>query len=326
MTGYFIRRLVGVVPVLLASAAIVWTLMFLLPGDPARLMAGGQSADPEVLRVIRAEWRLDDPAWMQFGRYLGRLLRGDLGLSYLQGRPVSAVLRDHLVPTVVLACAAAALASIGGVALGALAAARRGGATDVLVLALAVLGASTPVFWLALLLMLVFAARLRWFPVLGYGTDGWPLPLLGARLPEWDHLVLPALTLALVTLGAIARVTRASLIEAGGREFLRAAAARGAGRVRIFVTHALRNALVPVLTVLGLNLASLLGGAVATEFVFAWPGLGKALVRAIALRDVPVVEGCVLLLTGVYVLASLAVDMLYPLVDPRMMGASGDPT
>jgi peptide/nickel transport system permease protein len=324
MTGYLIRRLVGVVPVLLASTAIVWVLMFLLPGDPARLMAGGQGADPEVLRAIRAELRLDDPAWLQFARYLGRLTGGDLGTSYLQGRPVSAVLRDHIVPTLVLACAAAALASIAGVALGAFAAARRGRAADLLVLTLAVLGASTPVFWLALLLMLVFAARLRWFPVLGYGTDGWMLPVIGTRLPEWDHLVLPAVTLALVTMGAIARVTRASLVETGGHEFLRAAAARGAGRGRIFLRHALRNSLVPVLTVLGLNLASLLGGAVATEFVFAWPGLGKALVRAIALRDVPVVEGCVLLLTFVYVLASLAVDLLYPLVDPRMMGTSGD--
>jgi peptide/nickel transport system permease protein len=324
MTGYLVRRLLGVVPVLLAATALVWVLMFLLPGDPARLMAGGQGADPEILRAIRAEWRLDDPAWVQFTRYLGRITSGDLGTSYIQGRPVSAVLRDHLLPTAVLACAAAALASFAGVALGAFAAARRGRAADFLVLTLAVLGASTPVFWLALLLMLVFAARLHWFPVLGYGTDGWLLPLVGARLPEWDHLVLPAVTLALLTMGAIARVTRASLIEAGAHEFLRAAAARGAGRGRIFLRHALRNALVPVLTVLGLNLASLLSGAVATEFVFAWPGLGKALVRAIALRDVPVVEGCVLLLTAVYVLASLAVDLLYPLVDPRMMGTSGD--
>jgi peptide/nickel transport system permease protein len=321
MTGYLIRRLLGLVPVLLTAATLVWVLMFLLPGDPARLMAGGQGADPEVLRAIRTDLGLDDPAPLQFARYLGRLLRGDLGTSYLQSRPVSAILADHVVPTVVLALAAAALAALGGVGLGALAALRRGRAADALVLTLALIGASTPVFWLGLLLMLLFASRLRWLPVLGYGTDGWLLPFTGTRLPEWDHLVLPAVTLALVTMGAIARVTRASLLDAGGAEFLRTAAAKGAGRARVFLCHALRNALVPVVTVLGLNLASLLGGAVATEFVFAWPGLGKALVRAIALRDVPVVEGCVLLLTIVFALASLGVDLLYPLLDPRLQDA-----
>ncbi|HKQ96667.1 MAG TPA: ABC transporter permease [Candidatus Polarisedimenticolia bacterium] len=318
MIGYLGRRLVGLLPVLFAAATIVWILMFLLPGDPARLIAGGQGADPEVIRAIRADWGLDRPAPVQFLAYLGRLLRGDLGISYLQARPVADIIGEHLLPTLVLAFAGTILAALGGVALGCLAAARRGRLTDLLVLGASLVGTSAPVFWIGLLLIVLFASRLRWLPVAGYGLEGAILPGFGARLPEWDHLVLPALTLALVSMGAIARVTRAALLDNASAAFATTARARGAGRLRVFLQHGLRNALVPVVTVLGLNLAGLLGGAVATEFVFAWPGLGKALVRAIALRDLPVVEGCVLMLTLVYVLASLAVDLLYPILDPRL--------
>ena len=318
MIGYVLRRLLGLLPVLAVAAALVWALMFLLPGDPARLLAGAQGADPEVVRAIRAEWGLDQPPWRQFLGFGLRLLRLDLGTSYMQGRPVTAVIADHLPPTIILACAATALAAAGGIALGSLAALRRGRGADAAVLTLALVGASAPVFWIGLLLIVVFSSGLGWLPVAGYGLDGTLLPVVGIRLPEWDHLVLPALTLALVSLGAIARVTRASLLDAAGAGHVASARARGAGRLRVFLHHGLRNALVPVVTVVGLNLAALLGGAVATEFVFAWPGLGKALVRAIALRDVPVVEGCVLALTAVYVLASLGVDLLYPVLDPRL--------
>jgi peptide/nickel transport system permease protein len=320
MIGYVLRRLLGLLPVLAAAAALVWALMFLLPGDPARLLAGGQGADPDVVRAIRAEWGLDLPPWRQFLAYAARLLRFDLGTSYIQGRPVTAVIGDHVVPTLVLAVTSTALATAGGIVLGSLAALRRGRAADAAVLTLALVGASAPVFWVGLLLIVVFASGLGWLPVVGYGLDGATLPFVGIRLPEWDHLVLPAVTLALVSMGAIARVTRASLLDAAGAGYVATARARGAGRLRVFVHHGLRNALVPVVTVVGLNLAALLGGAVATEFVFAWPGLGKALVRAIALRDIPVVEGCVLALTAVYVVASLGVDLLYPALDPRLPG------
>ena len=318
MIGFLLRRLVGLLPVLAAAATLVWVLMFLLPGDPARLIAGGQSADPAVIDAIRAEWGLDRPAPVQFAAYLGRLLRGDLGTSYLQARPVAAVIGDHLLPTILLAVAATLLAAVLGVALGCLAAARRGRIADGMVLGAALLGASAPVFWVGLLLIVLFASHLRWLPVSGYGIQGAVVPILGTRLPEWDHLVLPALTLALVSMGAIARVTRAALLDGAAAGFVTTARARGASRLRVFLQHGLRNALVPVVTVIGLNLAGLLGGAVATEYVFAWPGLGKALVRAIAQRDLPVVEGCVLVLTLVYVLASLAIDLLYPILDPRL--------
>jgi ABC-type dipeptide/oligopeptide/nickel transport system permease component len=318
VSGYLLRRLLGLVPVLLAAASLVWVLLFALPGDPARLIAGTRAVDPEILREVRLEWGLDDPAPVQYARYLGRLLRGDLGMSYAQGRPVAAILGDYAVPTLTLGFAALALAAIAGIGLGALAAWFRGRAIDLGILLLALVGASMPVFWLGLLLILTFASWLRWFPVTGYGLDGFVLPLLGARLPEWRHLVLPALTLALVLTGALARVTRAALLDLAGAESLVAARARGLSRPGVFLRHALRRALPPVVTVLGLQLAGLFGGAVATEFVFAWPGLGKALVRAIALRDLPLVEGCVLVLTAAYVVASLAVDLALPLLDPRV--------
>jgi peptide/nickel transport system permease protein len=323
MSGYLLRRLLGLVPILLASATIVWFVMFFLPGDPARLIAGGQSADPEVLASIRAEWGLDLPAPVQYLRYLGKLLCADLGTSYVQKRPVSVILAGHLPASFVLACAAATLAIVAGVALGCLAALYRGRLPDLLVLLLALLGTSTPVFWLGLMLMLLFRGALGWLPATGYGMEGAVIPFTAIRLPEWNHLVLPAVTLSMVSIGVIARIARASLIEAGAADYLRAAAARGVGTVQAFFRHALKNALIPVVTVAAIDFAAMLGGAVATEYVFAWPGLGKAIVRAIALKDLPLVEGGVLFLTVVFVLVNLAVDLLYVWIDPRIhFGAS----
>ncbi len=305
-------------PVLLAAATIVWIFVFLLPGDPARLMAGGQGADPEILRSIRHEWGLDRPAPLQYLRYLDKLIHFDFGTSYVQRRPVASILAGSFPPTCILAVAAVLLAAGAGLVLGSLAALQRGRLLDSLVLILALVGTSTPVFWLGMILMLLFASRLGWLPVLGYGMDGALVPFTSIRLPEWDHLVLPALTLSLVSLGAIARITRASLIEAGTSDFLQTARAKGASRARVFVRHTLQNALIPVVTVIGMDFAGLLGGAVATEYVFAWPGLGKTIVRAIGLRDLPVVEGGVLFLTAVFVLVSLAIDLAYLYLDPRI--------
>jgi len=306
------------VPVLLAAATIVWVFVFLLPGDPARLMAGGQGADPEILRSIRHEWGLDRPAPLQYLRYLDKLIHFDFGTSYVQRRPVASILAGSFPPTCILAVAAVLLAAGAGLVLGSLAALQRGRLLDSLVLILALVGTSMPVFWLGMILMLLFASRLGWLPVLGYGMDGALVPFTSIRLPEWDHLVLPALTLSLVSLGAIARITRASLIEAGTSDFLQTARAKGASRARVFVRHTLQNALIPVVTVIGMDFAGLLGGAVATEYVFAWPGLGKTIVRAIGLRDLPVVEGGVLFLTAVFVLVSLAIDLAYLYLDPRI--------
>jgi ABC-type dipeptide/oligopeptide/nickel transport system permease component len=311
------------VPVLLLAATIVWVFVFFLPGDPARLIAGGASADPDVLQSIRQEWGLDRPAPLQYLLYLGKLVRFDLGTSYVQRRPVAAIIADHFPPTFILAVAAVLLAAGGGLVLGSLAALHRGRLVDSLVLVLALLGTSMPVFWLGLILMLLFASRLEWLPVLGYGMDGALLPFTSIRLPEWNHLVLPAVTLSLVSMGAIARIARASLIEAGTADFLQTARAKGASAARVFARHALQNALIPVVTVVGLDFAGLLGGAVATEYVFAWPGLGKTIVRAIGLRDLPVVEGGVLFLTAIFVLVSLVVDLAYLYLDPRVHYTTG---
>jgi len=306
------------VPVLLAAATLVWIFVFFLPGDPARLIAGGQAADPQVIEAIRHEWGLDRPAPIQYAGYLGKLLRFDLGSSYIQKRSVASIIAAQFPPTLILATAGVLLAAVFGVGLGSLAALRRGRLLDSLVLIVALLGTSMPVFWLGLILMLLFASRLGWFPVLGYGMEGAMIPFTEIRLPEWDHLVLPAITLSLVSIGAIARITRASLIEGGTAEFLRTARAKGASGARVFARHALQNALIPVVTIVGLDFASLLGGAVATEYVFAWPGLGRTIVRAIGLRDLPVVEGGVLFLTVIFVLVSLALDLIYLVLDPRI--------
>jgi peptide/nickel transport system permease protein len=310
------------VPVLLAAATVVWIFVFCLPGDPARLIAGGQGADPEVLETIRHEWQLDRPAPLQYVTYLGKLLRFDLGTSYVQKRSVASIIAEAFPATLILALTALLLATVAGLVLGSLAALNRGRLLDTLILILALLGTSIPVFWLGLILMLLFASRLAWLPVLGYGMEGAIVPLTSIRLPEWDHLVLPAVTLSLVSLGAIARITRGSLIEAGTADFLRTARAKGASGARVFARHTLQNALIPVVTVVGLDFASLLGGAVATEYVFAWPGLGKTIARAIGLRDLPVVEGCTLFLTIIFVLASLGIDLLYLVLDPRIRYSS----
>jgi peptide/nickel transport system permease protein len=323
MSSYVIRRFLSLVPVLLAAATLVWIVLFFLPGDPARLIAGGQGSDPEVLQSIREEWNLDAPAPVQYFSYLGRLLRGDLGTSYVQRRPVTAIIYDHLPATIILAIAAILISATMGLLLGTLAAFYRGRLIDTLVLLLALLGSSTPVFWLGLMLMLLFAARLSWLPVLGYGMNGAVIPFLGIQLPEWNHLVLPALTLSLVSLGGIARLTRMSLLEGSHADFLRTASAKGGSTLRVFVLHALTNAIIPVVTVVGIDFAGMLGGAVATEYVFAWPGLGKTIVRAIALRDLPLVEGGVLALTAVFVLMNLLVDLAYAYLDPRIQLDTG---
>jgi len=323
MTSYILRRTAGLAPILLLAATIVWFFLFALPGDPARLIAGGQGLDPDVLRSIRAEWGLDAPPWQQYLGYLQKLLCLDFGTSYIQRRPVAAILHDHFPATLILAISAVALSSTAGLLFGGLAAYRQGRLTDGLVMLLALLGASTPVFWLGLMLMLVFGSWLAWVPPLGYGMDGPMIPLVGVRLPEWRHLILPSLTLCLVSLGTVARITRTSLLESGNAEFLRTALAKGASPWRVFTHHVLKNALLPVVTVVGMDFASLLGGAVATEYVFAWPGLGKTLVRAIALRDLPLVEGCVIVLTAIFVIVNLVVDLLYVQLDPRIHYETG---
>ncbi|MGH9870193.1 MAG: ABC transporter permease [Candidatus Polarisedimenticolia bacterium] len=313
MIRFVVRRLLWTLPVLWVAATLVWIFMFLIPGDPARILAG-QSASPERLEAVRATWGLDDPPPLRYVRFMGMVARGDLGTSYVQSRPVSAIVAEAMGRTFVLALVATALAAAAGLLLGLGASVRRGGPVDHAVRGFSSLAVSLPTFWVGMMLMLLFASRLGWLPVSGYG-DG-PV-ILGFRLPSVAHLVLPSLTLALFSCGYVARVARAELLEEKERGYVRAVTARGAGPLRSLGGHALSNALVPVVTLVGLNFGWLLGGAVVTETVFNWPGIGTAILRGLNNRDLPVVEGAAIVLTASFLLVNLAVDLVCGWLDPR---------
>jgi len=295
--------------VLFGITLLVFLLNAAALGDPARA-AMGQRADPEALERLRREYALDRPLPVQYATWLGRLARGDLGTSLREQRPVTEVLAERLPATVRLALAATLVAVVLGVAAGALAAVRPGSALDHALMGAAVLGISTPVFWLGMMLALVFAVTLGWLPVSGYG---------GGSLA---HLVLPALTLGALHTGTVARMTRSSLLEVVRQDYVQTARAKGLPERVVLGKHALRNALIPVVTVIGIGLADLLVGAPLTETVFAWPGLGRLLVAAVGQRDLPVVMGAVLVFALVYVVGNLLVDLAYLLIDPRTRRAA----
>jgi len=316
---YFIlRRLLALLPVLWGIATIVFALMYVVPGDPARLMAG-QNASAETIELIRVRLGLDRPVHERYWIFLKNLARGELGYSYRQRRPVAGVILERFPATLELALAAVLIALVLGVGAGVLAARFHGSWPDYGVMALSLLGISTPVFWLGLMLIVVFSVWLGWLPVGGYGESG-----------EMRYLILPALSLSAISTGYFSRITRSSFLEVLRGDFILAARARGIPERRILGRHALRNAAVPLVTVVGTNLAGLLGGAVATETVFAWPGIGRAIYDAILLRDLPVVEGGVIFLAFIFVVANLAIDLLYLWIDPRVRlpgfsGAGGEP-
>ncbi|MFA6472433.1 MAG: ABC transporter permease, partial [Candidatus Latescibacterota bacterium] len=284
MTSYILRRLFLTIPILWGVATIVFALMFIVPGDPARMLMG-QHGDEQTLAQLRHEMGLDRPVYVQYVRYLGKLLKGDLGTSYRQKRPVAEIIRDRFPATARLAISSMLIAIIIGIATGILAARYRNTVWDWLVMIFSLSGISMPVFWLGMMLILLFASWLGWLPVGGYGKNG-----------DLRHLFLPAISLAAVSIGYIARMMRSSMLEVIGKDYIRTARAKGLSEWAVTLHHALRNALIPVVTIIGINFASLLGGAVATETVFAWPGLGRAVVDAIRMRDLPVVEGCVIFL------------------------------
>jgi len=299
------RRLLALVPVLFGVSLLVFLLTAISLGDPARA-AMGQRGDPEVVKQIRAEYALDRPLWAQYTTWMARLAQGNLGRSYHQQRPVSEVIGERFPATLRLALAATLIAVVLGLGAGALAALRPGSWSDQLLMTAAVLGISTPVFWLGLMLSLLFAVWLGWLPVSGYG-DG-----------SLANLVLPAFTLGALHTGTIARLTRSSLLEVVRQEYIQTARAKGLGELRVLSKHALRNALIPVVTVIGIGLADLLVGAPLTETVFAWPGLGRMLVAAVGQRDLPLVMGAVLIFAVIYVAGNLLVDLAYLVIDPRV--------
>lgn len=302
------KRVLALVPVLLGVSLLVFALTAVALGDPARAMLG-QRADPELVQQIRRDYVLDRPVHVRYATWMSRLIRGDLGTSYHQQRPVSEIVAERLPATGRLALAATAIAVVVGLTTGIAAALRPGRLLDQLLMSAAVLGISTPVFWLGMMLSLLFAVWLGWLPVSGYG-DG-----------AWANLVLPAVTLGALHTGTIARMARASLLEVIRQEYIQTARAKGLAESWVVGKHALRNALIPVVTVIGIGLADLLVGAPLTETVFAWPGLGRMLVAAVGQRDLPVVMGAVLIFAVIYVLANLLVDLAYLIIDPRIRRA-----
>ena len=300
---YVLRRVLYALPTLLGVTLAVFLLVRLIPGDPGRIIAGLLASDEDVQR-LRIELGLDRPLPEQYVRFLASVLSGDFGLSAVTRTPVIVEIGIRMRATMMLAVTSTALAVAAGVSAGVLAAAYHNTAVDYSVMMVALGGVSVPVFWLGIMLMLLFAVHLHWLPAGGIGTPA--------------HLVLPALTLAAFSTAIVARMTRGSLLETLGLDFVRTARAKGMGKWAVIIHHALRNALIPVVTVVGLQFGTLLGGAVLTETTFAWPGLGRLLVSAITARDYPVIQGIVIIFAAMFVVVNLVTDLLYVTIDPRI--------
>jgi len=297
------RRLLALPLVLLGASFLVFGAIRLLPGDPARIMAGPQATGEDV-QGMRARLGLDQPFLSQYALFLGRALQGDLGVSIRSRRPVLREVADRFPYTLALACSSYALAIVVGTLAGAAAALRQGRAVDLLVMLGSTVAGSLANFWLALMGMDLLAVRLGWLPLLGAGS--------------WEHYVLPSLSLGLLPTALIARMTRSSLLDILRQDYVRTARAKGLPAWRVTGKHALRNALVPIITVVGLNFGGLLGGAVVTESVFNWPGLGRMLVDSVRTRDYPSIQSLVLLAVLCVVLVNLAADLLIAGLDPRI--------
>jgi len=311
MLGLVVRRIVSTVPVMGIVALFVFSLLYIAPGDPAAVIAGDQASPADVER-IRQGLGLDRPFLVRFGGWFWGILQGDLGTSIFTGLPVTALIGQRIEPTLSLMVLTIVLSVTVAVPLGVIAAWKAGTVIDRLVMAFAVLGFSIPVFVVGYLLAYVFALELDWLPVQGY------TPIGKGLWPWFENLILPSLTLGCVYIALIARITRASMLEVLQQDYVRTARAKGVGQPTILFVHALKNAAVPIVTVIGIGVALLIGGAVVTESVFAIPGLGRLTVDAILRRDYPVIQGVVLLFSFVYVLINLAIDLVYTLIDPRI--------
>jgi len=298
-----LARLIAGVPALLVVTLLVFAIVRLIPGDPARILAGDFATD-QVVSELRERWQLDRPWPIQYLTYLRGLLRGDLGRSTATSLPVAADLRERFVRTLELAAAATVIGVLVGGIAGVLGATQRASAIDYLATVVALVGVSTPIFWSGLILILLFSVRLEWLPAGGTGGLA--------------HLVLPALSLGLFGAGVIARQTRSSMLEVLGEEFVRTARSKGLAERAVIYKHALRNALIPIVTVVGDQFARLLGGAILTETVFSWPGIGRYLIEAIAMRDYPVIQAVILVFAACFFVVNLLVDISYGLVDPRV--------
>jgi peptide/nickel transport system permease protein len=301
---WVLRRVLAVVPVLFGVTLAVFSMLFLVPGDPVKMMLAEFVTTPDQIAQMRAQLHLDEPVLRQYGRFVASAARGDLGTSIRSRRPVTTEIGENVASTAQLAVAAMLVAIGLGVPLGLLAALARNSWLDVASMGTALLGVSMPSFWLGLLLIFVFSLHLAWFPATG-----------GGDLP---HLVLPSVTLGTIAAAIIARLTRSSMLEVLGQDYVRTARAKGLGGFAVVVRHALKNALIPIITIFGLQFGNLLAGAVIVETVFSRPGLGRLIVGGILSKDFPLVQGVVLFVATVYVLINVLVDVAYAYADPRI--------
>jgi glutathione transport system permease protein len=303
LKAYVLRKLVALPIILIGVSFIIFLVVRALPGDPARLMAGADATEA-ALEGVRRRLGLDQPVLVQYGYFIFNALQGDLGLSLRSKIPVMREIADRFPNTLTLAVVSYFFAVSIGVASGVLAAVFRGRWPDQVVMVLAILAASLANFWLALMSMNTFAVQLNWLPLMGMGS--------------WQHYVLPSMTLALLPAAIIARMTRSSMIEVLGQDYIRTARAKGLASAVIYRKHALRNALIPIITIVGLNFGAVVSGAVVAETVFNWPGIGRLLVDAVRFRDYPVIQGVTLLCVACVVLVNLMADLLIALVNPRV--------
>jgi len=311
LSRFLLQRLLATIPVMAIVATIVFLLLRFSAGDPAAILAG-DAATPATIAAIRARLGLDQPMAVQLVRWFWQLLHGDLGTSIISNQGVAHLIADRMAPTIALSITTILFAILVAVPLGVLAAWKHGTIIDRAVMTLAVVGFSMPVFVLGYLWILGFAIRLRWLPVQGF------TPLSDGIGPFLAHLVLPTLTLSVIYIALIARITRASVLEVLGEDYIRTARAKGVPERAVLMRHALANAAVPIVSVIGIGVALLIGGVVVTESVFNLPGLGRLTVDAVLARDYPVIQGIILVFSGVYVLVNLAVDLAYVLLDPRI--------
>jgi peptide/nickel transport system permease protein len=304
---FILRRLLLAIPVFIGVTLVTFILMYVVPGDPVTALVDEKmaSTDPVGARLFREKWGLDDPVPVQYLKFLANAARGDLGLSYRSEQPVLESILERFPATATLAVAALGIAILIGIPLGIVAAIRQNTALDSASIMLATFGVSVPNFWLGLLLIYVIAVQLRWLPPSGYG-------------PPYPYLIMPAITLGTGLSAVIARLTRSSMLEVIRQDYVRTARAKGLAERRVIAGHALRNAAIPIVTIVGVQISGLLSGAVITERVFSWPGVGRLLLDSIGARDLPVVQGCVLFIATIFIGLNLLVDLSYAWLDPRI--------
>lgn len=311
MGKYILRRIINMIPTLLIVAIIVFLITRMIPGDPAAVMLGPQASVQEI-EALTEQLGLNEPLYVQFFDYISNLLKGNLGDSLAYNQPVIDLIKDRFPNTVVLAISALLIAIMIGVPAGMIAATRQNSLLDYAVTTVSLIGVSMPVFWLGVMLVLFFSVNLGWFPATGMGSmeDG-----IGKYV---SHLILPSITLATIPMAQFARITRSSMLEVISQDYVKTARSKGLAEFFVIGKHAFKNALTPLLTVLGLQVSSLLGGAVLTETIFSWPGMGLLIMNAIDKRDFVVVQGTVLFIALIFVVVNLLIDILYKVVNPKI--------